>query len=148
MFGHQTVLHTLAPASHVGREKRLSAADLLRFEDVLEATDTAVATCMAARARAESNLDEVRDGGSESTEVLNATLEAIVACTGARQPVSEGALTRAEAVEWTIQAITKMRDNAVHDATAHNLAPGIRPDHLANCMHLIVALQAQLGGAQ
>ena len=146
MFASQPVLHALPVTSHAGRETRMSPTDLMRFEALLDATDSAVASCMEARALAERRMDEPSQEGFECSGVLDATVEAIMAVTGARHPNPQQSLTRAEATKWTIEAITQMRDTAVRDATRHNLAPGVEPAHIAKCMDLISALHERLGG--
>jgi len=143
MFSVQPVLPSLSVAAHTTRETRMSPVDLMRFETLLDATDSAVSACMEARALAERRLDEPTPDGYEATAALEATLQAISAATGARCP--QASINKGELVQWTIKSILSMRETAVRDATRHNLAPGVDPKHVAKCMDLISALHERLG---
>lgn len=144
MFASQSVLHALPVVSHTARETRMSPVDIMRFEAVLDATDSAVAACMEARALAERRLDEPTPDGYEATAALEATLQAISAATDTSCPLAS--ISKGEIVQWTIKSILSMRETAVRDATRHNLAPGVDPAHIAKCMDLISALHQRLGG--
>ena len=144
MFASQPSLHALPVATHTARETRMSPTDLMRFEDLLDATDSAVASCMEARALAERRLEEIPPEGYEAAATLEATLNAISAATNTQCPQASAA--KGDLVQWTIKSILSMRENAVRDATRHNLAPGVDPAHVAKCMDLISALHERLGG--
>lgn len=131
-------LHALPVAIHGPRTTRLSDAELLRFEAVLETADEAVEAYVEARTP-----QRLPASDSEAVALLRALVDVVVATTGVSPPSAMD--NRRELVRWAMDSIVDARTHAVHQATRKNLAPGMDPQHLATCMDLVAKLNGVIG---
>jgi hypothetical protein len=132
-------LHALPVAVHSASRVRQGAADLARFEAVVDATDAAVASSKRARRAALAAADTRTEG--ETTDALSAVLAAIAAVTNAATvPPATG--TKRELVRWTLTTIKDWRE--VSERTHPSAAPpGMDP---GACMELVARLNGILSG--
>ena len=136
-----TNLCALPVAVHSASHARCSPTELARFEEVVNATDAAVASSMHARRAASAATGTQTEG--EAVAALSAVLGAIGAITnaGVVPPTTQ---TKRELVRWTLTTIKEWRDTSVQ-FQAPGPDPGITDP--AACMELVHRLNAHLGGA-
>lgn len=134
-------LRALPVAVHSASRARRSPTELARFEEVVDATDAAVASSMHARRAASAATGTQTEG--EAAAALGAVLAAIGAITNA-SVVPSATETKRELVQWTLTTIKEWRD-----ASAQFRVPGPDPGIAdpAACMELVHRLNARLGGA-
>jgi len=139
------VLHAvpLAPlAMHAHHAARLSDAQRVQFEAVLETADDAVLACMQARQARQAPPAPVSTG--DAAEMVQLMIKTVCAVTGAEAPATLD--SKRAVVRWLSDSITRATETAVCKATQNNLAPGMDPREVATCMELMTKLNTLMNG--
>jgi len=126
---------------------RVSEAEVLRFESMLETADDAVQVCVEAQRKNAGWRAQDALCADAADAHLVAVLEAVAAATGAATPPPNvhGGTDRCELIRWTLESIMAMRNDTLRAAHTEQRAPGtLDPDHMGQCMELVTRLNAAL----
>ena len=115
---------------------RLTDAELVRFENVLDSADYAVEACMHARTKV-----RVPSTEHETTGVLMALVKTIGASTGATEPVS--LTSQRELVAWAHAAISEKSARDVRVATSNGMKEVMDKALLSQSLEVISRLTAR-----
>lgn len=134
-------MDTLPVVVHSATLPRVDAAQVARFETILDAADAAVAAALQWRSRG-SEEGPAADSAEQSLRVVLAAICAT--CDGAAPP-DTGASQR-ELLKWTVDSITNARDTAVGHVANNGIVRGIPPAHVEVTMELMGRLNQAMGG--
>ena len=135
-------MDTLPVVVHSATLPRVDAAQVARFETILDAADAAVAAALQWRSRG-SDLDRASTDSAEQS--LRVVLAAICATCDGVAPPDIGASQR-ELLKWTVDSITNARDTAVGHVANNGIVRGIPPAHVEVTMELMGRLNQAMGG--
>lgn len=141
-------LDTLPVAVHnAATQPRLCTNEMARFEAVLDAVDAANGAALRGRAPFERPELTAEDAQTKLQAVL-CSVRAVCTTSSRWDPASPPGVDASvkELVKWTLDAITDARTGSMNAIAERNLAPGMRPEHVAQATELMQRLNRALGG--
>lgn len=138
---------SLPVATHPPTTPRMSEAEVLRFESMLEAADDAVQVCVEAQRKNSGWRTQEALCADSADAHLVAVLEAVAAATGTTTPPpnAHAETDRCALIQWTLESIMTMRNNTLKAARDEQRPPGtLDPAHMGPCIELVTRLNAAL----